>query len=214
MIAQIATPGLEFSEADHVYRLYGRPIPSVTSVIRDNRLGPDFSRVPADSLQRARDLGTAVHAALHYADEGTLDETTVDPAVAPYLAAWRAFRAARGVVIVEMERRYADVTYRFGGTLDRIVVADVMDIGPRRRVVCDVKTGGVEGANYQTAAYHYLAGEGPGTLRWAVQLHPERPVPYTVYPYSSPRDWRIFRAALELTHERAALGRHWSEAAA
>ena len=209
-LAQIATAGLEFSEADHVYRLHGQEIPSVTSVIRDNRLGADFSRVSAEALQRARELGTAVHAALHYFDEGTLDETTVDPAVAPYLAAWQAFCADRNVVIVEMERRFADPTYQFAGTLDRIVVADV-DAGQRRRVLVDVKTGGVDGAHYQTAAYAYLANEPVSTRRWAVQLHPERVVPYSIHPYASPRDWRIFRAALELTHERAAIGRHWSE---
>lgn len=206
MIA-IGTPGLTFSEATHQYFLGGQELPSVTSIIRDNRLGGDFSAVAPATLEHARQRGTAVHAALHYDDEGMLDETTVDPEVAPYLDAWRRFRAERHVAIVEMERRYADATYRFAGTLDRIAVVE------GRRVVIDIKSGDVEGADLQTAAYAHLAGEPLSILRWAVQLHPERAVPYTVHPYRNLADWRIFRAALELTHERARRGRRWSEAA-
>ncbi len=206
MIA-IGTPGLTFSEATHQYFLGGQELPSVTSIIRDNRLGGDFSAVAPATLEHARQRGTAVHAALHYDDEGMLDETTVDAEVAPYLEAWRRFRAERHVAIVEMERRYADATYRFAGTLDRIAVVE------GRRVVIDIKSGDVEGADLQTAAYAHLAGEPLSILRWAVQLHPERAVPYTVHPYRNLADWRIFRAALELTHERARRGRRWSEAA-
>lgn len=206
MIA-VGTPGLTFDAAAHRYYFGGRELPSVTTIIRDNRLGGDFSRAALDDLERARQLGTAVHMALHYDDEGTLDEGTLDPAVAPYLEAWRQFRRDHHVAIVEMERCYADPVYCFAGTLDRIAVVD------GRRGVVDVKTGGVDGADVQTAAYAHLAGEPLSTLRWAVQLHPERPVPYTVHPYRNLADWRIFRAALELTHERARRGRHWSEAA-
>lgn len=208
MIAQIATPGLVFYEDGHRYNLDGRALPSVTDVIRDNRLGGDFSRVAPDVLERARQLGSAVHVALHYHDEGTLDEATVDPAVAPYLAAWRRFLAERQVAVVEMERRFADATYRFAGTLDRIVVVD------GRRVLIDVKSGAVDGADLQTAAYAHLACEPATTRRWAVQLHPERLVPYTVHPYQNPGDWRIFLAALQLTHERARRGRSWHQEAA
>lgn len=208
MIAQIATPGLVFYEDGHRYNLDGRAVPSVTDVIRDNRLGGDFSHVAPDVLDRARQLGSAVHVALHYHDEGTLDEATVDPAVAPFLTAWRRFRAERQVAVVEMERRFADSMRRFAGTLDRILVVD------GRRVVADIKTGAVDGADYQTAAYAHLAGEPLSVRRWAVQLHPERPVPYTVHPYRNLADWRIFRAALELTHERARRGRPWYQEAA
>ena len=206
-LAQIATSGLTFDEASHVYRLDGRAIPSVTTVIRDNRLGDDFHAVAPDVLEHARQRGTAVHAALHYWDEGTLDEATVDPVVAPYVAAWRRFVDERRVQIVAMERRHADQVYRFAGTLDRMAVVD------GRRTLIDIKSGSVGGAQFQTAAYAHLAGELPSVQRWAVQLHPERAIPYTVHPYTDRSDWRIFRSALELTHERARLGRSWEIAA-
>lgn len=204
----VGTPGLIFDAAAHRYFLGSLELPSVTTVIRDNRLGGDFSCAAPDDLERARQLGTAAHMALHYDDEGTLDEGTLDPAVAPYLAAWRAFRRDHHVAIVEMERCYADAVYGFAGTLDRIAVS------AGRRILVDIKTGSVEGADLQTAAYAHLAGEPLSVLRWAVQLHPERPVPYTVHPYRNLADWRIFRSALELTHERARRGRPWYQEAA
>lgn len=205
-LAQIATLGLTFDEATHTYALDGRVLPSVTTVLKDNGLSDDFAAVDAATLERARQRGTAVHAALHYLDEGTLDEATVDPVVAPYVEAWQRFVADRGVLITAMEQRFADAVYGFAGTVDRIAVVDGLV------TLLDIKTGSVTGANYQTAAYVHLAGL-TRPARWAVQLHPERRIPYTVHPYGDPRDWRIFRAALELTHERARLGRGWRKAA-
>lgn len=201
----IATPGLTFDESTHVYRIDDVEVPSVTAVIRDNGLGGDFSRVDSGVLNRTRTLGRAVHAALHYMDEATLDEATIDDRVAPYLYAWQCFKDDHRVSIVEMERRIADAHLCFAGTLDRLVLAD-----PHRLpALVDIKTGGVDGAAYQTAAYAYLAACSPATARWAVQLHPDRVVPYSIHPFRDVRDWRIFRSALELTHERARLGRHW-----
>ena len=208
MTIALGTAGLIFDEALHRYYLDGIEIPSVTKVIADNRLGGDFSRVPPADLTRARDLGRAVHSALHYSDEKTLDESTVADAVWPYLDAWIRFKLDHAVTVTQMERCLADGTLKFGGTLDREVL-----VGANRdSVLLDVKTGSLEGAQFQTAAYAHLAKCGPQTQRWAVALHPDRAIPYSIHPYRDLRDWRIFRAALELTHERARLGRHWRTA--
>lgn len=213
-LAQIATPGLSFDEAAHVYRLDGVELPSVTQILRANGLAPDFRHVSPAILEYARQRGTAVHAATHYFDEGDLDESTVDAEVRPYLAAWQAFRSERKVEILALERRVA--CYRFAGTIDRI--ARVPDI--RGEVLIDIKSGTAAGANYQLAAYSILAQylKPPVTSsflleRWAVELHPERQVPYTIHQYRDRRDRDVFLAALTLTHERARLGRHWLEAA-
>lgn len=209
MIARIATTGLVFDAATHTYTLDGHAIPSVTQVLSDNRLRADYRHVRPDVLERARQIGHAAHAAAHYSDEGTLVESTVAPEVLPFLAAWRAFVEVRQVEMLELEQLFADPTYRFAGTIDRIARLD----GADRPVILDIKTGEASGTNYQTAAYGHLAGLPLSTPRYSVQLHPERAVPYTVTPYRATSDWRIFRAALELTHERAAHGRDWREAA-
>lgn len=217
MIATIATPGLTFDEPRHEYRLNGIVLPSVTQIIRDNRLSSDFAYVSAADMARARELGAAVHMATHYHDEGTLDERSVDPVVLPYLRAWRQFVADRNLRFVALEQRVADPVYQFSGTVDRIAqFAATPELG---EIVIDLKTGDPKaaGANYQTAAYAHLvqrlAMVTKIAARWSVQLHPERNVPYSVTPYTKTSDWRIFRSALELTHERAALGVSWREAA-
>lgn len=217
VIASIATDGLTFEEVTHTYTLKGIVLPSVTQIIRDNRLSSDFSFVSAANMEMARQLGQAVHIATHYNDEGTLDDATVDPVVLPYLNAWRQFVTDRGIEFVALEQRVADPVYQFCGTVDRI--GRLVTARNAGEIVIDLKTGNpaAAGAHYQTAAYAHLVRDLPSVTRiaarWSVQLHPERAVPYSVTPYMKNTDWRIFRSALELTHERSAQGRSWREAA-
>lgn len=217
MIAEIATKGLTFDEPSHTYTLNGIVLPSVTQVIRDNRLSSDFAFVSTADMERARQLGQAVHVATHYNDEGTLDDATVDPAVRPFLDAWRRFVSERQIEFVALEQRVADQTYQFCGTVDRI--ARIVGSSSLGEIIIDLKTGDPKaaGANYQTAAYAHLVRDLSCvtriSARWSVQLHPERAIPYSVTPYTHTSDWRLFRSALELTHERAARGTSWREAA-
>lgn len=213
-VAQIATPGLTFDEVTHRYVLDGAELPSVTQILRANSLGGDFGHVRAEALEHARQRGTAVHAATHYLDEGDLDESTVDAEVKPYVEAWQAFKAERKVEILALEQRVACPVHRFAGTIDRVARVP----GIRGHIILDIKTGAVGGANYQTAAYAILAQHLKPLVtssflldRWAVQLHPERTVPYTIHQYRDRRDRDVFLAALTLTHERARLGRHWTQ---
>ena len=215
-LAQIATPGLVFEEETHRYMLDGRELPSVTQVLADNGLRNSFLNVRPDVLERARQRGAAVHAATHYHDEGDLNESTVDPVVAPYLEAWKAFLKERQVEILALEQRIADPLYGVCGTIDRIARAP----GVRGEIVIDIKSGDASGVAYQLAAYKHLAANlkplvtnGFILNRWAVHLHPDRAVPYTVTAYRDRRDREVFLAALTLTHERARLGRSWRQAA-
>lgn len=211
------SPGLDFKEVGHEYRYNGRLIPSVTQILEDNRLRVDLSQVPPAVLERARQRGVAVHLATHFDDEGSLDEGTVDPIVWPYVQAWRAFRKARSVEILEMEQRRVHSTLGYAGTSDRIAS---VDLGRRRGLaLIDLKTGDQTGVGYQLAAYQELyrnaIGEFPVMARWSVVLHPERRIPYTVHEFDKVRDWRVFRSALDLTLERAAeLGLSWRGVAA
>lgn len=215
--ATLPTSGLNFAPETHTYTLDGLEIPSVTAVLKANGLSGDFSRVSPAVLEHARARGTAVHAAAHYLDEGDLNESSLDADVTPYLDAWQAFKAERHVELLALELRIACPVYRFAGTIDRIARVQ----GIRGQIILDIKTSTPYGAAYQTAAYAILAAHlkpliTPATVldRWAVELHPERRVPYTVHQYRDRRDREVFLAALTLTHERARLGRHWRQEAA
>lgn len=210
------TAGLHFDELIHRYTLNGVQVPSVTQVIRLNGLSDDFAGVRKDILDRARDLGIAVHAATHYYDEGSLAWQSVSDEVQPYLAAWIQFCEERRVQIDEMEQRLGHDLYRYAGTIDRIITADTAR--GRRRVLLDIKTGDPKaaGANYQTAAYVELYRHAHSEIipdRWSVQLHPDRAIPYTVTDYRETRDWRVFRSALDVTFARDERGDHWTAAA-
>jgi hypothetical protein len=220
----IATaPGLFFGELNHEYRFNGEVIPSVTQNLEFNRyrswrqdpktgLWQHITEyVRPDHLEYARQRGTAVHLATHYDDEGTLDDATVSTAIWPYVLAWRAFKLARKVEILEMEKRRVHSRLKYAGTLDRIAL---VDLGRRRgKVVLDLKTGDQTGVELQLAGYLDLYRDETGNSevlgRWSVVLHPERRIPYTVHEFTNPRDFRIFRAALDVTWSHAAMGHTW-----
>jgi len=65
-------PGVDFTfdAATHTYTAGGVRVPSVTQVLKLLPLGPDFSRVDPDVLERKRQLGNLVHDACAILDEG------------------------------------------------------------------------------------------------------------------------------------------------
>lgn len=52
---------LVFSEEDHGYMLYGKKVPSVSAILKEAGISPDFSGVAPEVLERARARGEAVH---------------------------------------------------------------------------------------------------------------------------------------------------------
>ena len=79
---------LLFDATTHTYRFNGKPVPGVTSIVEPLT---DFRLVKPDVMQAAQQLGTAVHLACELDDHGTLDTDDLDPALIPYLPAWRQF---------------------------------------------------------------------------------------------------------------------------
>jgi hypothetical protein len=116
---------LTSDDATHTYRVHGVVVPGVTSILN---IVPPRSRMLAvmnlnhekrAQLAHARDLGTAVHAACHYYDEGLLKPGTVDDAVRPYLEAWMRFKAESDFDIVGMETLVLHRTMGYAGRYDR-----------------------------------------------------------------------------------------------
>lgn len=113
-------------------------------------------KVPKGQLDFYLRRGSAIHAATAMFDRGTLDESSVDPLIAPYLEAWKAFRSEVGGDMLEIEKFMSSDELDYCGTLDRIM-------GPSRiypgKVVIDIKT--TEAAvttRLQTCGYLKLYG--------------------------------------------------------
>ena len=118
---------LKLDPGTHTYTWDGHRVPGVSEILKRAGL-IDHSWVSRYGLER----GHAVHLATHYSDDGSLDESTVDPAVQPFLAAWRAFRADLPAPILARERSYYDLAHGYAGTIDCVLgtpaVAMLLDI--------------------------------------------------------------------------------------
>ncbi len=130
---------LEFNEAEHIYKLDGRVIPSVTdalSLVDDRRKDPYY-------LQRGR----FIHLACELWDKGELDESTIDPEILPRLEAWKLFRKEIGFIPSRIEEFYVHPVYLYGFKFDRT--------GPlnRREVLIDLKSSPHRCDELQGAAY-------------------------------------------------------------
>jgi len=105
----------EFTEDGHKYTLNGVTLPSVTGILlAEGFIDASFY------TEHGRTRGTYVHTARHLDDAGELDESTVDPVIAPYLAAWRAFKRESGFIIEKSEVPMASSLYLYGGKPDLV----------------------------------------------------------------------------------------------
>lgn len=182
--------GLTFDEATHVYRMNGDVVPSVTQV-----LAPlcNFSAVPAGVLAAASAFGTAVHKACELFDLGTLDEEALDPALTPYLAAWKQFSFDYMVTWDLVEELVYHPGMRYAGTLDRYGWVKgnqtVVDIKSSANLYPSV---GPQLAGYKAA----IPGASTTTERMAVQLKGDGT--YVAKKYTNRTDWPVFASLVTL----------------
>lgn len=178
----------EFDAASHTYRVNGVILPSVTQVIGWMN---NYSGIPAETLAFACERGTAAHEATALDDRGLLDEESVDPEIAGYLAAWRRFRRETGFVPELIEHRVA-VPGMYAGTLDRFG-----RIG-RQYWLVDIKTATTVSRSNgpQTAAYLGALGTRDHTKRGTVQLRQDGT--YRLIPHENRNDLSAFLASLTL----------------
>jgi hypothetical protein len=177
---------LEFSEADHIYTLDGRRVPSVTQVLA---MLENWERVPWEQLEAARQFGTNVHKACHLQNRGELDVAALDLALDPYVRAWQRFLVESNATLIASETRVANARLGYAGTLDALV--------DRRghTWLVDIKSGDVpDTCGPQTSAY--AAALGRPVRRYAVQLKPDGS--YKTHAYTSSTDFAIFQSCLNV----------------
>jgi hypothetical protein len=189
---------LTFDRERHEYRLDGRLVPSVTQV-----LAPcyDFANIPAEVLARKRALGQAVHRAIEFDLEGDLDESTIAAEIAPYVEAWRRFRADREYQPLLSEHRVVHAKFGYAGTLD-LFGTTLREVKPRKfkrvHALIDIKNTFVvaRAVGLQTVAYREAlkaSHGGPGVAdahRMALQLRPD--ATYDEHWFDSPKDFPVF----------------------
>lgn len=138
-------------------------LPSVTTILRVVGLSGNFSQIPPDILNAARDRGSAVHAAIeahHYGYDFDLD-----PEYKPWFDAYLRFVEETGHVPIVSENEVVHEAWGYCGHPDRIGWLTLKDFTGHRTVL-DFKSGGSEGVEWQLAAY---------AAAWNAQ-HPTEPI--------------------------------------
>lgn len=121
-----------FDSKTHTYALDGNPVPSVTQILSSIQ---GYNYVDPECLKYRADIGTKAHRACELFDRGTLNEETLHPLLAGYLAGWKKFKSTTGYVIEQSELWDISTLYRFGGRIDNIGILN------NKRTIIDIKTG-------------------------------------------------------------------------
>ncbi len=179
---------LKFDAATHTYRLNGQVIPSVTQVLGQLT---DLSMIPPAILERKRQIGVWVHAAIELDLKDDLDEDSIGDEWRGYFMGWRKFKTESGFVVQEAEQLvYNKLGY--AGTLD--LLGELPKSG---QVLIDTKCTATmyPTVGPQTSAYAQARGV-PKAKRFALQLKPAGT--YELHPCTDKNDFSVFMAALTL----------------
>lgn len=127
---------LQFLSEPHLYVLAGEadPLPSITGILKVEGIN---SYTDSPNSQWAMQIGTWVHQAVAWLEEGTLEEDTVSDGVLAYLKSYRAWRDATGFIPLVVEEPMWHSLWKYAGTPDLIG-----RIGKILHVV-ELKTGGL-----------------------------------------------------------------------
>lgn len=195
-----------FEHAGHIYRdAAGIVVPSVTQAMALAGLDP-YRHVPRRYLERAAAIGTAVHQATHFLDEGDLDLETLDQAIHGHVLAWQRFKVEEDFTPLEIERRGLCVDENgelaFGFCLDRLGMLKgepaLLDLKTPKKITKFMEfCYGVQTAGYSRAVNF----EGK---RASVHLHDDGT--YKLIPHDRAGDFRTWQNALELAHDKLAAG--------
>lgn len=187
---------LSFDEAAHVYRWDGAVVPNVTRIIAPLT---DFSRVPPDVLERARQQGVHIHkmVELHFKDDLVVE--SLPEWMRGHHAALLRFIEETGFTSYAAERRLYHPRMGYAGTMD---LAGHMPKLKKARPACiDVKRSlyagpaiGLQCVGYAGAANEERAFEKL-EQRYALVLKPEGS--YRLEPYEDREDHAAFLACLQ-----------------
>lgn len=191
---------LHFDESAHRYTLGNRVLPSVTQIT--STIAPLFG-ISREVLEAKADLGTAVHLAAQFYDEGDLDADSLPEAVGPYLRAYARFLDEARPTWTHIESRVCAPELGYAGTLDRVgFLPGLRGVKPAALCLVDLK------ATYRIApvygvqtALYARAFDGDVKHRFALQLKPDGT--YRLEEFRDPSDLSVGLAALTLMNWRA-----------
>jgi hypothetical protein len=204
-VAPSSSSVLTFEPTNHVYTVDGQIVPSVTQLLDDAGLTPDYSVINPAVLQHARYRGLHVDLACDLYDEDDLDWSSVHPEALPMVEAWIRFRDDYGYEPVVGQPALYHPELQYAGSADSIGKLNGSWVVVERKATTKMHAL----AALQTAGYGqpglWAAPPGGGRLRpvpWGtparlgVQL--KRDGSYAVFPFSDAEDMRAFLGVVAL----------------
>jgi len=175
----------------------GDELPRVSQILKLAGVLPDSTYLPQSALDR----GTAVHLYTELYDRGRLDESQVDPIVAPYLEGYKNFLLETGAEVIGIEEKVESRIYQYQGRLDRR-----LKIG-KDFLVMDIKCGQpMPWHALQLAAYSLTLPPEYSRFRLGVCLDQSYPRGYKLAKYKERSDYDIWKACLTLFHWKSQVG--------
>lgn len=193
----VGGPALTFDPTEHIYRLAGQRVLSVTQVLKAVGLIDDEWYT-----EESRIRGSYVHKAITFEEREGLDDASIDERLAGYVAAYRAFvQEARPGACSLLEQQLADPVLRYAGTPDQVRLL----FGGFALI--DHKTGPAAIWHpLQTAAYdrlvHVADPSVPRLRRFALYLRKDGT--YRLQEHTGRNDFKVFQAALAVAHFKEA----------
>lgn len=189
------TPKLTFDPETHTYRVDGKRVPGVTTILRHANL-MDLRFADDSAMKRGTDVHTLIEKSIEATHKGSpLDVREMKNPLIPYYEAWEKFQRAVRPEILANEEPVFNSMYRYAGMLDlRCRVS--RDAGPEEWLI-DIKTGGASSwHSLQTAGYSLCFDRF--MKRYALYLRPD--ATYRLVPHNDAADQDVFLSALALAN--------------
>lgn len=194
-----AAAGFTFDEKKHEYRDdFGSLIASVTQVLRAEGFLSFLDKIDPRILERKRQLGKLVHEATALLDQGEdLSGYDVPDEVLEYVEGYGHFLEDTGFApdLIEHRQIGEALGMGFGMTVDRRGLLNgethVLEI---KCVATMHPACGLQLAGYEMGLKPFK--ERPRDRRVGLQLGPQLPRGYKLYPYDDPADYQIWMNSL------------------
>jgi hypothetical protein len=189
---------IEFEEAEHIYRIDGLQVPSVTQCLGLLDL---YDGLNKNVLAAAREFGIHGHKAMALAVRNQLNWSTLDGALVPYVTKGIEFLAEveKHSTITASELIVGDPKLKVAGTIDLLTENErYTDLYEFKFTYAPPPMVGL-----QTAAYAHLLRQTRPSLckkplrRWCVVLWESGP---RTLQLVSPADFQYFLSFLNVTH--------------
>ena len=194
---------LSFEKTSHVYRIFDKVCPSVTTVMKAGGSYSSYDGIPAFILERAAEIGNEVHYQVEKWAKGANSAlSSEDRSAQAYLYGFRKFVKLGVFEPLHSEIQLYDPDLWYAGTIDLVGVMN------NRLCIIDVKTTNKLNEiaiGLQTAGYENLIGSWGADLigfyggfvdRFA--LHLKKNGTFAIHRAEDPTDWAFFKQLVEM----------------